>query len=155
MVQHHHQVSDAVPVIQAHVLAMFAPSFFSGALVRRFGAIPMMLAGFALLAAHVAVAATGAEFGHFFWALVLLGAGWNFAFVAGTALLTEAYTDAERGKAQAANEFILSGCVALASLSSGWLLHALGWRAVALSGLPFLAVAAALTLWLQRLRAAR
>lgn len=155
MVQHHHQISDAVRVIQAHVLAMFAPSFFSGALVRRLGAIPMMLAGFALLAAHVAVAATGAGFGHFFWALVLLGAGWNFSFVAGTALLTEAYTDAERGKAQAANEFILSGCVALASLSSGWLLHSFGWLAVALSGLPFLAVAAALALWLQRRRAAR
>lgn len=155
MVQHHHPVSDAVRVIQAHVLAMFAPSFFSGALVRRFGAIPMMLAGFALLAAHVAVAAAGAEFGHFFWALVLLGAGWNFSYVAGTALLTQAYAETERGKAQAANEFILSGCVALASLSSGWLLEHFGWRAVALSGLPFLAVAAMLALWLQRRRTAR
>lgn len=155
MVQHQHQVGDAVRVIQAHVLAMFAPSFFSGALVRRFGALPMMLAGLALLAAHVAVAAAGVEFAHFFWALVLLGAGWNFSFVAGTALLTEAYTEAERGKAQAANEFILSGCVALASLSSGWLLHAFGWRAVALSGLPFLVVAAALALWLRRLGVAR
>ena len=148
MVQHRHDVSDAVRVIQAHVLAMFAPSFFSGALVRRFGAPQMLLAGFALLGAHVLVAASGAEFAHFFWALVLLGAGWNFSYIAGSTLLTEAYTEEERGKTQAANELILSSCVALAALSSGWLLKHFGWRAVALTGLPFLALASGLAVWL-------
>jgi MFS family permease len=142
MVQHHHQVGDAVHVIQAHVLAMFAPSFFSGALVRRFGAIEILLAGLALLAAHVLVAASGTDLTNFFGALVLLGTGWNFTYVAGTALLTEAYAEEERAKTQAANELILQSFVALASLASGWLLAEFGWRVLALSALPPLAIAA-------------
>jgi len=143
MVGHHHAVGDAVQVIQAHVLAMFAPSFFSGALVRRFGAIRMLLAGLALLAVQAVVAASGTELMNFFGALVLLGVGWNFTYVAGTALLTEAYTEEERAKTQAANELILQGFVALASLASGWLLAEFGWRVLALSSLPLLAIAAA------------
>jgi MFS family permease len=143
MVRHDHAVGDAVHVIQAHVLAMFAPSFFSGALVRRFGAIQILLAGLALLAAQVLVAATGADLAHFFGALVLLGVGWNFTYVAGTALLTDAYVEEERAKTQAANELILQGFVALASLASGWLLAEFGWRILALSALPPLAIAAA------------
>lgn len=143
MVGHHHAVGDAVHVIQAHVLAMFAPSFFSGALVRRFGSIPMLLAGLALLAVQAAIAASGTDLTHFFGALVLLGIGWNFTYVAGTALLTEAYTEEERAKTQAANELILQGCVAIASLASGWVLAEYGWRVLALTALPPLAIAAA------------
>ena len=143
MVNHHHAVGDAVHVIQAHVLAMFAPSFFSGSLVRRFGAIQILLAGLALLAANALIAASGAQLGNFFWALVLLGIGWNFTYVAGTALLTEAYVEEERAKTQAANEVILQGFVALASLASGWLLAAFGWKVLALSALPPLVIAAA------------
>lgn len=143
MVGNHHAVGDAVHVIQAHVLAMFAPSFFSGSLVRRFGAIQVLLAGLALLAANALIAASGTGLGHFFGALVLLGVGWNFTYVAGTALLTEAYVEEERAKTQAANEVILQGCVALASLASGWLLAAFGWQVLALSALPPLIVAAA------------
>jgi len=142
MVGHNHGVGDAVHVIQAHVLAMFAPSFFSGSLVRRFGAIEVLLAGLALLAANALVAASGVELAHFFAALVLLGIGWNFTYVAGTALLTEAYVEEERAKTQAANELILQGCVALASLASGWVLAEFGWRVLALSALPPLAIAA-------------
>lgn len=143
MVHHnHHQVGDAVHVIQAHVLAMFAPSFFSGALVRRFGAIEVLLAGLALLAAHVLVAASGTDLANFFGALVLLGVGWNFTYVAGTALLTEAYAEEERAKTQAANELILQSFEALASLASGWLLAEFGWRVLTLSALPALAIAA-------------
>jgi MFS family permease len=143
MVDHHHAVGDAVHVIQAHVLAMFAPSFFSGSLVRRFGAIQVLLAGLALLAANALVAASGTDLGHFFWALVLLGMGWNFTYVAGTALLTEACVEQERAKTQAANEVILQGFVALASLASGWLLASFGWQVLALSALPPLIIAAA------------
>lgn len=143
MVTNHHAVGDAVHVIQAHVLAMFAPSFFSGSLVRRFGAIQILLAGLALLAANAFIAASGTELTHFFWALVLLGVGWNFTYVAGTALLTEAYVEEERAKTQAANEVILQGFVALASLASGWLLAAFGWQVLALSALPLLIIAAA------------
>lgn len=142
MVDHRHGVGDAVHVIQAHVLAMFAPSFFSGSLVRRFGAIQILLAGLALLAANALVAASGTDLGHFFGALVLLGVGWNFTYVAGTALLTEAYFEEERAKTQAANEVILQGFVALASLASGWLLAVFGWQVLALSALPPLAIAA-------------
>lgn len=143
MVNNHHAVGDAVHVIQAHVLAMFAPSFFSGSLVRRFGAIQVLLAGLALLAANALVAASGTGLGHFYGALVLLGVGWNFTYVAGTALLTEAYAEEERAKTQAANEVILQGFVALASLASGWLLAVFGWQVLALSALPPLLVAAA------------
>lgn len=142
MVNHHHAVGDAVHVIQAHVLAMFAPSFFSGSLVKRFGSVQVLLAGLALLAANAAIAASGTELGHFFWALVLLGVGWNFTYVAGTTLLTEAYVEEERAKTQAANEVILQGFVALASLASGWLLAVFGWQVLALSALPLLAIAA-------------
>jgi len=148
MVGHHHAVGDAVHVIQAHVLAMFAPSFFSGALVRRFGAIEILLAGLALLATHALIAASGTDLAHFFGALVLLGVGWNFTYVAGTALLTEAYVEEERAKTQAANELILQGFVALASLASGWVLVEFGWRVLALSALPPLAIAAAMAGWL-------
>lgn len=143
MVNHHHTVGDAVHVIQAHVLAMFAPSFFSGSLVRRFGSIQVLLAGLALLAANAVIAASGTQLGHFLSALVLLGVGWNFTYVAGTALLTEAYVEEERAKTQAANELILQGFVALASLASGWLLAAFGWQVLALSALPPLVIAAA------------
>ncbi len=118
------------------VLAMFVPSFFSGALVRRFGAIEILLAGLALLAVHVLIAASGTELANFLGALVLLGVGWNFTYVAGTALLTEAYAEEERAKTQAANELILQSFVALASLASGWLLAEFGWRVLALSALP-------------------
>lgn len=143
MVNHHHGVGDAVHVIQAHVLAMFAPSFFSGSLVRRFGALQVLLAGLALLAANALIAASGTDLGHFFAALVLLGVGWNFTYVAGTALLTEAYVEVERAKTQAANEVILQGFVAFASLASGWLLASFGWQALALTALPPLVIAAA------------
>jgi MFS family permease len=142
MVNHHHAVGDAVHVIQAHVLAMFAPSFFSGSLVKRFGSVQVLLAGLALLAANAVIAASGTQLGHFFWALVLLGVGWNFTYVAGTALLTEAYVEEERAKTQAANEVILQGFVALASLASGWLLVVFGWQVLALSALPPLVIAA-------------
>lgn len=150
MVGHGHEVADAVHVIQGHVLAMFAPSFVTGDLIRRFGASRVLLAGLALLAIHVVVAAAGAEFAHFFGALVLLGVGWNFSFIAGTTLLTEACSESERGKVQAANDFILSSFVALASFSSGWLLEHFGWQGVVYSGLPPLALAAGLVLWLRR-----
>jgi MFS family permease len=142
MVNHHHAVGDAVHVIQAHVLAMFAPSFFSGSLVKRFGSVQVLLAGLALLATNALIAASGTQLGHFFWALVLLGVGWNFTYVAGTALLTEAYVEDERAKTQAANEVILQGFVAFASLASGWLLAVFGWQVLALSALPPLAIAA-------------
>jgi MFS family permease len=131
----------AAQVIQWHVLAMFAPSFFTGALVQRFGAMQVMLCGFALLAGHVIVALSGVAFAHFVCALVLLGVGWNFSFVGSTALLTHTYRPPEQAKTQAANDFTVFTVVAIASLSSGWLHDRFGWQALNLVGLAALAVA--------------
>ena len=150
MVGHGHGVGDAVQVIQWHVLGMFAPSFFTGTLIARFGAPRVVAVGFTLLAGHVAIALAGTELLHFLSGLVLLGVGWNFAFVGGTALLTSAYREGEQAKAQAINDFVVFGTVAAASLSSGWLYHQFGWQTLNLVALPFLAVALVATLGVSR-----
>ncbi|MCL4798955.1 MAG: MFS transporter [Burkholderiales bacterium] len=143
-------LADAFQVIQWHVLGMFVPSFFTGALIARYGAPRIMAAGFALLAGHVAIALSGVGFMHFASGLVLLGVGWNFAYVGGTTLLTTAYRPVERHRAQAVNDFAVFGSVALASLSSGWLYHAFDWQTLNLAALPFLGAALAATLALAR-----
>jgi MFS family permease len=132
---------SVTPVIQWHVVGMFAPSFFTGSLVQRYGAPRVMQAGFVLLLGHVAVALSGVEFLHFLSALVLLGVGWNFAFIGGTALLTQAYRPAEQAKVQAANEFAIFGLVALATLSAGWLYDRFGWVTLNLAVVPLLVAA--------------
>ena len=134
-------------VIQWHVLAMFVPSFFTGNLIKRFGAAPVCLAGAVILACAGVVALTGISFAHFAVALILLGLGWNFGFIGGTTLLTECYKPAERAKVQAANDFSISAAMAIASLSSGKLLGYFGWDSVAYALLPMAAVAAALLIW--------
>ncbi len=136
-----HGLGTAATVIQWHVLGMFVPSFFTGAWIRRFGVLPIMATGVVLLGAHVAVALSGVEFLHFLSGLVLLGVGWNFLFIGGTTLLTEAYRPSERAQAQAAHDFIMFGVVSLASFGAGGLLNTWGWEAVNLSTLPFLALA--------------
>jgi MFS family permease len=145
-----HQVGDAVQVIQWHVLGMFAPSFFTGGLIARFGAPRVMAAGFVLLLGHVAIALTGTEVLHFGSALILLGVGWNFSFVGGTALLTTAYREDEQSRAQAINDFVVFGTVAVASVSSGWLYHQFGWETLNLAALPFLVAALLATVALIR-----
>jgi MFS family permease len=133
-------VSDAVRVIQWHVLGMFAPSFFTGALVQRFGAMQVMLAGFVLLTGHVIIAVSGVQFLHFLSALVLLGAGWNFSYIGATALLTLTYRPEEQAKVQAANDFTVFTVVAIASLSAGWLYDRFGWQTLNLVALAALAM---------------
>jgi len=147
-------VPDAALVIQWHVLAMFAPSFVTGAIIQRFGVLNVMLAGTGLLAACVAVAVAGVDIGHFWIALVALGVGWNFTFVGASSLLTETYRPAERAAAQAANDFLVFGSVAAASLSSGAVLHLFGWSAVQVFAVPFVAVAVIAILGLMRARRA-
>ena len=139
-------------VIQWHVLGMFVPSFFTGNLIRRYGVLTIMGIGIVLLAGHVAIALTGIEFLHFLSGLILLGVGWNFLFIGGTTLLTEAYRPTERAKAQAAHDFLMFGAVSLASFSAGDLLNAWGWQSVNLTVLPFLAIAAFAVLALTRHR---
>lgn len=129
---------DVKPVIQWHVFGMFAPSFFTGTLVARFGAPRVMRMGFLLLIAHVAVAASGVAYLHFLSALVLLGVGWNFAFVGATALLTQCYRPSEQTKVQALNEGLVFGLVALGSLGAGWMYDRFGWTVMNLAVLPVL-----------------
>lgn len=133
--------SSVTPVIQWHVVGMFAPSFFTGALIERYGAPRIMQAGFVLLLGHVVLALSGVEFLNFLSALVLLGVGWNFAFIGGTALLTQTYRPAERLKVQAVNEFAVFGFAAFATLSAGWLYDRFGWNTLNLAVIPVLLAA--------------
>jgi MFS family permease len=139
-------VTASATVIQAHAVAMFAPGFFSGRLIARFGARPVIAVGAALNALCVAVALAGVSFAHFTLALVLLGIGWNFMFVGATNLLGESHTPEERVRAQTANDFIVFGTVACTALGSGAVHAGFGWSVLNLLLLPALLAAMVLTL---------
>lgn len=141
MLQHSHDFVDTKFVIQWHVVAMFAPSFFTGSLMARFGKLNVIFAGVVILTGSIVVALTGTGLANFWGALFLVGLGWNFMFIGGTTLLTDAYRPSERAKAQALNEFLVFGAVAIASLSSGVLLQAFGWSAVNFGAIPLLVIA--------------
>lgn len=147
---HHHTLADASQAIQFHVLGMFLPSFFTGALIARFGVLRVMFAGVGLLACHVGLALTGTELPHFVSALTFLGVGWNFLFIGGTNLLTGAYTVTERGRAQAVNDFVVVVVGLLSSLSAGALLAHLGWQTMNVVLLPWLALCALALVWYAR-----
>lgn len=151
MVHHHgHDFASAGFVIQAHVIAMFAPSFFTGGLIARWGAPRIILAGVLANMAAVATALSGVGFLHFMISLVLLGVGWNFMYVGGTAWLTQSYRPSERGRAQGFNDLMVSGFTALASYASGLVLHHTGWSILAWSAVPFLILAGAVVAWAAR-----
>jgi MFS family permease len=145
---------NAADIVSAHVLAMFAPSFFTGHLIARFGTTKIVAAGLAILAAAGVVALMGVNLANFFVALVFLGIGWNFGFIGATAMLTSAHAPHERGRVQGMNDAIVFGSVTLASLSSGGLMNCSGadavhgWNAVNLAMIPFLALAGAALIWL-------
>jgi MFS family permease len=149
---HDHPFNDAAFVLQWHMIGMYGPSFFTGHLINRFGVLNIIMAGIALLLGCVAVALSGTTLLNFWTALFVLGVGWNFMYVGGSALLTEAHTPAERAKTQAANDFLVFVTMAISSMSSGMLLHQGGWHTVNYGTIPFLVVAAAATLWLMWLR---
>lgn len=133
-----HSLRDTAWVIQSHVLAMYVPSLFSGALIARVGTIRVLVAGVAALLATLLIGLTGHDVMHYWWALVLLGVGWNFLFVGGTALVVDTYQPVERFKAQAANEFCVFGVSAAASLLAGSLIQTWGWNTVLWSTAPLL-----------------
>jgi MFS family permease len=118
---------EAPITIFVHVMGMFIPAFFTGHLVTRFGVFNVMTAGIALLIAGVAVALMGTSVWHFRGALGLNGVGWNFLFVGATTLLTTTYRPAERGKAQAFNDFMVFGTTATMSLLASVVLEVQGW----------------------------
>jgi predicted MFS family arabinose efflux permease len=147
MVDCNHSVTDATLGLQWHVLGMFVPSFFTGALISRFGIERIMLLGFALMLGAAAIAVAGIGLSNFWGALALLGVGWNFAFVGATTLVTQCHREGERNTVQAFNDFMVFGAVALASFSSGKLLASVGWTMVNEVVFPILLLAGALVLW--------
>jgi MFS family permease len=116
--------------LQWHVIAMYAPSFFTGRLITRFGAPRVVTAGLALIAAAAAVGLLGVDVAHFWLTLVLLGVGWNFGFVGASALVLECHRPEEKARVQSLNDFIVFGTMAFGSFLSGGLLTEYGWRAV-------------------------
>ena len=149
--------SDSAFVIQWHVFAMFAPSFFTGTLIRRFGALTVMAWGVLCYIGTVVINLSGVTVTHFWLALFLLGIGWNFLFVGGTDLLTEAYREEEKAKAQALNDFMVFTTVSIASLSAGALQYHYGWEAVNWGVTPLITiilVAVAALMWRRRSAAA-
>jgi MFS family permease len=143
-----HPYASSAGVIAAHVVAMFAPSFFTGALIQRFGVERVMAAGVAAQIACVAVALSGEAVVNFWWALVLLGLGWNFMYVGGTTLLTETYRPAEKAKAQGFNEIAVFAVQALSAFSAGVIVNAAGWSIVNYIALPLIAIAGVSLFWL-------
>jgi hypothetical protein len=123
-----HPFAEVAFVIQWHALGMYAPSFFTGDLLKRFGIVKVATAGVVLLLACVAINLNGVSATHYWLALVCLGIGWNFLHVGGTTLLTTVYSLSERAKTQALNEFLVFGTVALTSLSAGAAHYRLGWE---------------------------
>jgi MFS family permease len=150
-----HPFSAAAFVIEWHVVGMYAPGFFTGSLIKRFGALKVITVGIALMGACVAVALSGIALWQFWTALVLLGVGWNFMYTGGTTLLIDAYTPAEKAKTQGMNDVIIFTVMSISSFSSGALISAAGWDAMNLGTLPLLAVVASAVLWVTLLRRRR
>jgi len=154
MVGNGHGQGNAADVVSGHVLAMYAPSFFTGYLIVRFGTEKIMALGLAILMGAGLVGLAGVQLGHFFVALILLGVGWNFGFIGATTMLAAAHTEEERGRVQGLNDMIVFGAVTLASLASGGLMNCTGgsaregWSAVNLAMIPLLTLAGAALIWL-------
>ncbi|HEV8033911.1 MFS transporter [Yoonia sp.] len=147
---------NANDIVSAHVLAMFAPSFFTGHLIARFGVERIVSLGLIILAFAGVVALSGVALTNFYIALILLGLGWNFGFIGATTMLAGAHRPEERGAVQGMNDMIVFGMVTVASLASGGLMNCSGgtavegWNAVNLAMVPFLVLAGGSLIWLVR-----
>lgn len=141
-------VDTAALVVQWHVIAMYAPSFITGSLINRFGFEKVIAAGMIILAGAGIVSMLGIHLANFAIGLVLLGIGWNFGFVGATAMVTSQYRLSEKNIVQGINDFCVFATVALASFSSGKLLHLVGWNAVNFALYPMIAASLALLAWL-------
>ena len=140
--------SDAATVLEWHVIGMFAPGFFTGHLIKRFGTLPIMATGLALNVVCVLIALSGVEFQQFLIALFLLGLGWNFLFTASTTLALTAYRPEEKDKAQGALNFCVFAVLALSSLASGVLVTTQGWAWLNIGSLLPLGLTGLALLWL-------
>ena len=142
-----HSFGATAGVIAWHTFAMFAPGVFTGFLVRKFGAVTIILIGLLMEAACIGVALSGVKVIDFWLSMFLLGIGWNFTFTAATSLMTTAYTPAERAKTQGMMNQIIYTVVACGALSSGAFIHFFGWDWVNIGAIPLLLIAVAVTLW--------
>ena len=149
-----YETTDAASIVSAHVIAMYGPSFFTGHLIARFGAVKIISIGLVILASAGLFSMTGVQLEDFYISLILLGVGWNFGYIGGTTMLAASYEPAERGRVQGLNDMLVFGGVALASLTSGALMNCsggdaqTGWQSVNLAMVPFLTLAGAALIWL-------
>jgi MFS family permease len=148
MQQCQHPFSSAALVLELHVLGMFVPSFFTGHLIKRYGALPIMAIGALLNIACVAVALTGVDLMQFLVALTMLGVGWNFLYTGGTTLLTTTYRPEEKTKAQGAMDTCVFATMALTSFASGALVTTQGWTLLNIGSLAPIGLVCAALLWL-------
>ena len=139
---------DSATVIQAHIVGMFLPSFFTGHLIARFGVLPIIAAGGLIEFGGVTANLAGVDFANFMVANVLVGLGWNFAYVGGSTLLTTTYAPAERAKVQASHDFTVYAATATSAALSGVLQAKAGWTVINLAALPLMAVVVGAALWL-------
>ncbi|HWB45613.1 MAG TPA: MFS transporter [Hyphomicrobiaceae bacterium] len=140
--------SDSATVIQAHIVAMFLPSFFTGHLISRLGVLPVIAMGGLIEFGCALVNLSGVAFGNFLFANMLVGLGWNFAYVGGSTLLTTTYTPAERAKVQASHDFLVYSATATAAALSGVLQAKAGWTVINLAAMPLMAVVVSAAVWL-------
>jgi predicted MFS family arabinose efflux permease len=145
-----HSVTDATLGIQWHVLGMYAPSFFTGGLIVRFGVNRIVALGLAMLLLSAVIGMTGLSVMHFWVSLTLLGVGWNFAFIGATTIVAQSHRPEERTKVQSFNDFLIFGTMAIGSLLSGVILALAGWVAVNAAMFPPILIGAALMVWLSR-----
>jgi MFS family permease len=142
-----HPYGDAAFIISSHVVGMFAPSFVTGPLIRRIGVLPVLFCGALLNMVAIGVALSGVSVAQFWWALVVLGVGWNFLYIGGTSLLIETYRPEERAKAQGANDQAIFIMMTISSFTSGLTVTAGGWERVNWVALPLVAVVAIAIAW--------
>ncbi len=140
--------SDIALVLEWHVIGMFAPGFFTGHLIKRFGTLPIMGVGVALMLLCIGVALSGADLHQFLAALFLLGVGWNFLFTGSTTLALQTYRPEEKDRAQGALNFFVFATMAVTSFASGALVTTRGWQLLNLGSLLPVAVTAAALIWL-------
>lgn len=145
-----YSIEETSSVIRAHVLAMYLPSLAAGFLIDRVGVTRLMIVGALGLLATSLVGLQGHSLLHYWWALVLLGVGWNFLYVGGTTLLTYTYSLAERYRAQGVNEFLVFGMSATASLLAGTVMYYFGWTTLMLVPIPILIAIVVALVWVRK-----
>ena len=148
MVDCGHSVNNAMLGTQWHMLGMFAPSFFTGGLIVRFGVERIVLTGLALTFLSAVVGLAGTSVWHFWIAVTLIGVGWNFAFIGATTIVTQCHRPEERYRVQSFNDFLIFGSMTISSFASGALLAQLGWTAVNVVVFPPVVVAAVMIAWI-------